>query len=105
VTQAYRGCRGGAIGNPAESARSVAGNIDPPARKPWRLRQSPPAGYGTTITAGFEEKLAHAFQKKSKAGIKTPKHELAAIRRGITAAGIDYEERRPNERPATGAQD
>ena len=49
--------------------------------------------------------LTHAFQKKSKAGIKTLKHELAAIRRGITAAGIDYEERRPNERPAAEGQD
>jgi phage-related protein len=44
--------------------------------------------------------LVHAFQKKSKTGIKTPKPELDAVQRGLTAAEKDYEERLPNERPA-----
>ena len=48
--------------------------------------------------------LVHAFRKKSKTGGKTPKYDSAAINSGLAAAGNDYEQRLPNERPAAEGQ-
>jgi phage-related protein len=36
----------------------------------------------------------HAFQKKSKKGIATPKHELELIEARLKAAEEDYEDRK-----------
>ncbi len=38
--------------------------------------------------------VLHAFQKKSKSGIATPKKEIELIRRRLAVAGRDYEERK-----------
>ena len=38
--------------------------------------------------------VLHAFQKKSKHGIKTPKHEIDLIRARFAEAKADYEERK-----------
>jgi len=38
--------------------------------------------------------VLHAFQKKSKQGIKTPKHEIDLIRARFAEAKADYEERK-----------
>jgi phage-related protein len=37
--------------------------------------------------------VLHAFQKKSKKGVATPKSEIALIRQRLAAAAADYEER------------
>ena len=47
----------------------------------------------TVKFAGFVYVL-HAFQKKSKQGIKTPKHEIDLIRARFAEAKADYEERK-----------
>jgi phage-related protein len=47
----------------------------------------------TVKFAGFVYVL-HAFQKKSKQGIKTPKHEIDLIRARFAEAQADYEERK-----------
>lgn len=38
--------------------------------------------------------VLHAFQKKSKSGIATPKKDMELIRKRLTAAEKDYKERR-----------
>jgi phage-related protein len=38
--------------------------------------------------------VLHAFQKKSKRGRATPKHEIDLIRQRLAAAERDYRERR-----------
>jgi len=54
---------------------------------------------GDTYRAVYTVKLAgsvyvlHAFQKKSKKGIKTPKHELELIKARLRAAEADHRER------------
>jgi phage-related protein len=51
---------------------------------------------GDTFRAVYTVKFAtaiyvlHAFQKKSKSGIKTPKEELKLIHRRLNAAEADY---------------
>lgn len=41
--------------------------------------------------------VLHAFQKKSKSGIATPRSELDLIRQRLTAAERDYRERMRND--------
>jgi phage-related protein len=36
--------------------------------------------------------VLHAFQKKSKSGIATPRHEIALIERRLKRAREDYEQ-------------
>ena len=54
---------------------------------------------GDTFRAVYTVKFAtaiyvlHAFQKKSKAGIKTPTEDLELIRRRLKAAEADYKDR------------
>jgi phage-related protein len=52
----------------------------------------------TVYTVRFEEAVyvLHAFQKKSKSGIATPKKELDLIRKRLADAGRDYKTRREN---------
>jgi phage-related protein len=48
--------------------------------------------YRTVYTVKFENAIyvLHAFQKKSKKGIKTPKEEIELVRRRLKAAEEDY---------------
>ena len=52
--------------------------------------------YRTVYTVKFENAVyvLHAFQKKSKKGIKTPSEEIELIRRRLNAAENDYLVRR-----------
>ena len=43
--------------------------------------------------------VLHAFQKKSKRGIATPKHELDLIAQRLKRAKEDYEQWSQNEKP------
>jgi phage-related protein len=51
--------------------------------------------YRAVYTAHFENAVyvLHVFQKKSKAGIATPKHEIELIRRRFAEAERHYRER------------
>jgi len=51
--------------------------------------------YRVVYTVKFADAVyvLHAFQKKSKHGIKTPKHEIDLIRARFAEAKADYEER------------
>ncbi len=59
---------------------------------------------GDTYRAVYTVKLAsvvyalHAFQKKSKKGIKTPKQEIELIKKRLKAAEGDYKERMKSTR-------
>jgi phage-related protein len=44
--------------------------------------------------------VLHAFQKKSKAGIKTPAEDLELIRRRLKVAEADYKDRMDKGRGA-----
>lgn len=50
--------------------------------------------YRAVYTARFEKAVyvLHAFQKKSKKGIATPKQEIDLVKRRLTAAQKHYEE-------------
>ena len=50
--------------------------------------------YRTVYTLRFEEAVfvLHAFQKKSKRGIETPKQELDLIKRRLKTAEDDYQQ-------------
>jgi phage-related protein len=39
--------------------------------------------------------VLHAFQKKSRSGIRTARHDVDLIRRRLETARTDYESRRP----------
>jgi phage-related protein len=58
---------------------------------------------GSAFRAAYSVKFAgavyvlHAFQKKSKKGVKTPKAELDLIRRRLKSAEEHYEEWRANQ--------
>jgi phage-related protein len=56
--------------------------------------------YRAIYTVRFAEVVyvLHAFKKKSKKGIATPKHELELIQRRLRAAEADYEENYKQER-------
>ena len=56
--------------------------------------------YRAVYTVRFQGAIytLHAFQKKSKKGIATPKHELDLIEARLKAAEEDYEERRVEPR-------
>jgi phage-related protein len=51
--------------------------------------------YRAVYTAHFENAVyvLHVFQKKSKSGISTPKHEIELIRRRLAEAELHYRER------------
>jgi phage-related protein len=51
--------------------------------------------YRAVYTAHFENAVyvLHVFQKKSKSGVATPKHEVELIRRRLAAAEQYYRER------------
>jgi phage-related protein len=51
--------------------------------------------YRAVYTAQFEEAVyvLHVFQKKSKSGIATPRHEIELIRRRLAEAERHYRER------------
>ena len=51
--------------------------------------------YRAVYTAHFENAVyvLHVFQKKSKSGIATPKHEIELIRRRLAEAERHYRER------------
>jgi phage-related protein len=51
--------------------------------------------YRAVYTAHFENAVyvLHVFQKKSKSGIATPKHEIGLIRRRFAEAEHHYRER------------
>jgi phage-related protein len=51
--------------------------------------------YRAVYTAHFDNAVyvLHVFQKKSKSGIATPKHEIELIRRRLTEAERHYRER------------
>jgi len=51
--------------------------------------------YRVVYTVRFKDALyvLHSFQKKSKRGIKTPKHEIDVIRERLKVAEAHYEER------------
>jgi phage-related protein len=51
--------------------------------------------YRAVYTAHFAGLVyvLHAFQKKSKRGIATPKKEIELIRQRLAAAGLDHKER------------
>lgn len=52
--------------------------------------------YRAVYTVKFREAVyvLHAFQKKSKRGIATPKHEIALIKQRLREAEADYENNR-----------
>lgn len=52
--------------------------------------------YRAVYMAQFEDAVyvLHVFQKKSKSGIATPKHEIALIRSRLAEAELDHRERR-----------
>ncbi len=66
---------------------------------------------GSTYRAVYAVKFAgavyvlHAFQKKSKKGVKTPKHEVDLIRRRLKAAEEHYKAWRASEKGRGGKQD
>jgi phage-related protein len=51
--------------------------------------------YRAVYTAQFEDAVyvLHVFQKKSKSGIATPRHEIELIRRRLAEAERHYRER------------
>src|SRR5260370_31144990 len=56
------------------------------AARSWRLRRMTPSGtYRAIYTVSIGESIyvIHAFQKKSKAGIATPKTEMELIRQRL----------------------
>ena len=57
--------------------------------------------YRAVYTVRFREAVyvLHAFQKKSKHGIRTPKHEIELIRRRLRAAEADYVKRTDEKTP------
>lgn len=56
--------------------------------------------YRAVYTVKFKEAVyvLHAFQKKSKRGIATPKHDIDLIKRRLGVAASDYEARHGKER-------
>lgn len=74
-----------------------------PSVKPWKglgphvYEVAVHAGdaYRAVYTVQFKEAVyvLHAFQKKSKSGIKTPQREVELIRRRLQAAAADHKER------------
>jgi phage-related protein len=60
---------------------------------------------GETFRAAYTVRLAnavyslHAFQKKSKRGIATPKAELALIEQRLKRTRLDYEQWSKSQRP------
>ena len=55
--------------------------------------------YRAVYTVRFKNAVyvLHVFQKKSKKGISTPKHEIDCIRDRLKIAEFDYKERYPKE--------
>ena len=61
--------------------------------------RDPEGAFRVVYVASFEDAVyvLHAFQKKSKKGIKTPAAEMDVIRRRLKAAEEHHEERRAEE--------
>jgi phage-related protein len=51
-----------------------------------------------TVKFGDVVYILHAFQKKSKKGIKTPKQDLDLIEKRLKEAELDYAQRSNNQR-------
>lgn len=80
----------------------------PPGAKPWKglgpgvweLAEHDASGtYRAIYTVQFARAIyvLHAFQKKSPAGIRTSRRDIALIRQRLTAAREDYEVRHGKE--------
>lgn len=66
--------------------------------KIWEIRENDPSGtYRAVYTVEFKEAVVvlHVFQKKSKCGIATPKHEIELIKQRLKEARILFQ--RPNK--------
>jgi phage-related protein len=65
---------------------------------------------GSTYRAGYTVKFAgavyvlHAFQKKSRKGVRTPKQEIDLIRRRLKAAEEHYRAWRASRPPGGGTE-
>ena len=78
-------------------------NLKPPNAKPLRgfggasvlevVEDHDGSAYRTVYTVKFQGivYVLHVFQKKSKKGIETPKHEIDLIKARLKAAEEDYE--------------
>lgn len=74
-----------------------------PSAKPWKglgsqvyeIAVNAAAAYRAVYTVQFKEVVyvLHAFQKKSKRGIKTPQREVELVRNRLKAAVADHGER------------
>ncbi len=58
------------------------------------------ATYRAVYTVRFEDRLyvLHCFQKKSKKGTKTPRHDIDLIKERLKRAQTDYEQRQRKRR-------
>ena len=83
---------------------AVQYGAQPPSAKPWKglgpgvweLAEHDASGtYRTVYTVQFAKAIyvPHAFQKKSPAGIRTSRKDVALIRQRLAAAKEDYEVR------------
>jgi len=64
-----------------------------PKAKPWKGEG--PGVFEIVEDYGGDAYVLHAFQKKSKSGIKTPKYDVDLIRNRIKRAAQHYTERYP----------
>jgi phage-related protein len=63
--------------------------------KVWELRENDSSGtYRVVYTVEFKDLVAvlHVFQKKSKSGIATPKHEVELIKQRLADAKALYKQ-------------
>jgi phage-related protein len=61
--------------------------------KVWELRENDSSGtYRVVYTVEFKDLVAvlHAFQKKAKSGIATPKHEIELVKQRLADAKALY---------------
>ena len=80
------------IGQKHESAKMLRGLKE----TVWQVRADDPSGtYRAVYVAQLGEAVyvLHAFQKKSKSGIKTPKKELDLVRERLRRAEIEHAKR------------
>ena len=79
------------IGQRHESAKILHGFTD----TVWQVRADDPSGTYRTVYAaqlGDAVYVLHAFQKKSKKGIQTPKHEIEIIKARLKTAEAHYQD-------------
>lgn len=81
----------------------------PPSAKPFKglgggVLELADIHFGDTYRSVYTVRFAdaiyvlHAFKKKSKQGIKTPKREIELIKRRMAAAEVDHAERLKEEK-------